>query len=980
MSEADVHFELYRHLQNAIEREPDRGAIVYKQARSEYSEHIDGRADIVVFDTDDNPVFVVEAKKPGKSTDKDLDPYSPAVIRQAFGYAGDLGAPYFCTYNGDRLVVFNAFVDNVPLLERPAKSYTVSDPSEFADTLLSEVARLTERTRKWDSLDDIFIERVHSLHEYMTPRVQGALITHLTDDGQFRTSFVEWTASQGIDYEDADKSEREEIHTNFAEQAAYLLINKIIFYKILENSPTYAEGIKPLAVRPGRVHQDLEECFRDIVSEVDFEAIYEHDEIYSEIPLEPVEGKIAEFIDELDERDLTRFDSDVIGRIYEGVIPYERRREMGEYYTPPTVCDLITRLTVEDASDTVLDPACGSGGFLVSAYDRLKNLLAQPAGSHDRILHQLSGVEINRFPAHLTAINLALQDLSSHTEEVNVEIDDFFNVKKNQRLRRTKAGSGGTAVSDEITEQIGDFDVIVANPPYIRQENIKKKSEVRDHLSSREIDAEYVSKRADIYAYFITHATEFVADDGQLGFITSDRWLDTKYGEDVQQFILENYVVRAIIKFDRQVFDDALVDSSVLILQREDDQEIREQNVAKFLRLKRELDIEEIASIVEQETEPDKMVSNEDYRLVTARQPALRLEKKWNTFFFAPPIYFDIDAGLNVVQLSEVAEVSYGTKTGANPFFFGHTEDMVELGLQSYVSPAFKATGQIDRIIATGDDAAEWSILDVHHLVTEAFDTEQTSFGQADADSVKKWLKNNGHEALLEYIASGEASGYHERPVLSKKDIWFDLGPLPRPRILSTMFTWRMHRVFWNEAKAATSDQFYYIRGGDGVDEEVLCGILNSRIVWLANELLGRRAGGEGMTRLQTKVYETKQWPIPDPRHLTDEQEERIRVAFRELTNRERELDEPTHEALEVERDALDRAVIDTLGINGDTEAILKELKHGVNAMLDMREEGAGQRTTVLIERPEKINDETGVIELPGVASTHEHSTLDSFS
>lgn len=185
MSEADIHFELYRHLQNAIEENPDRGGITYGTARPEYSEGISGRADIVVFDTNDDPVFVVEAKRPDNGGSRDIDPYASAVIRQAFRYAGDLGSPFFCTYNRDRLVIFDAFTEGVPLLERSTKSYTISDVEDFADTLLDEVARLRAGDARWDALDTAFIDRVNSLHEYISPRLQDSLTDHLEEDEDF---------------------------------------------------------------------------------------------------------------------------------------------------------------------------------------------------------------------------------------------------------------------------------------------------------------------------------------------------------------------------------------------------------------------------------------------------------------------------------------------------------------------------------------------------------------------------------------------------------------------------------------------------------------------------------------------------------------------------------------------------------------------------------------------------------------------------
>lgn len=976
MSEADIHFEFYRHLQNAIEENPDRGRITYGTARPEYSQGISGRADIVVFDNNDDPVFVVEAKRPDNGGSRDIDPYALAVIRQAFGYAGDLGSSFFCTYNRDQLVIFDAFTEGVPLLERSTKSYTISDVEEFADTLLDEVARLYAGNAKWDAIDTAFINRMNSLHDYVSPRLQESLTDHLEDNEGFSESFTEWTAAQGIEYEDMSASDQQEVRREFAEQAAYLLINKILFYKILENAPTYEDDVDPLAVSPLRIQEDLEDYFQHLVETVDFEAIYEHDPIYSEISLDPVDKKIREFIIELDERDLTQFDSDVIGRIYEGIIPPERRREMGEYYTPPAITDLITRLTVTDASNTVLDPACGSGGFLVSAYHRLRNQLPEPIGSHDRILSQLSGVEINRFPAHLTAINLAIQDLSSYTHEVDIEINDFFNVAQNQRFGRVVAGASGQEWEneDKLTEQMGGFDAVVANPPYIRQENIDDKDHVRDHLDSQEIDAEYISSRADIYAYFLTHGTEFLAEGGDLGFITSDRWLDTQYGEDIQQFILNNYEIRAIIKFDRQVFDDALVDSSVLVLRRQSDDDERDNNVAKFIRLKEEMDIEEIASIVEDDYEANQMMSTEEYRVVTRNQSALYHEPKWSVFFFAPPLYFELKAKPEIVELSEVADVSYGMKTGANPFFTGHTEEMVELGLEQYISPLLKATGQVNKIVFTKDDSDEWAVLDVHDLVEEALEASDEELGASKEEQVKDWLAENDHDTLLEYIHSGELDEYHKRSSLSSKDVWFDLGNITPPPMLHTQFTWREHRIVWNEAEAIATNQFHIIRSA-GVDSKLLCALLNSRLVWLTKELTSRRTGGQGMTRLQTMVYETKQLPVFNPEELGAESREEILDAFDDLLQREKELDDPQPGDKEEERDQLDRAVLSALGIEGS----LDELKQAVEGLVQSREMAAGQYTSVLVERMRRATERGESIELPGVEESRESTTLDDF-
>lgn len=983
MSEAEIHFRFHRYLQNAIEDDPDRGEITYGHAHPEYSKDIDGRADIVVFDSNDDPLLVIEAKRPGDGGSRDIDPWARSVIQQAFRYAGQLGAPFFATYNEERLVIFDAWTEGVPLPERYSKSFLISNVEDFAGTLLDVVADLRAGDERWDAVDTAFIDRVTSFHEYISPRLNDALTDHLEGDSGFYESFSDWVAAQGIDYDDMESGGQMAVREEFAEQAAYLLINKIIFYKILENSPTYEEDVDPLAVSPYRVQEDLQDFFKHIVESVDFEAVYEHDPVYSEIPLDPVADKVREFILELDERDLTQFDSDVIGHIYQGVIPVEKRREMGEYYTPPEITNLITRLTITDAGNRVLDPACGSGGFLVSAYHRIRDLLPEPAGSHERILSQLAGVEINRFPAHLTVINLAIQDLSEFTHEVNVEVSDFFDIKRYQRFGRERATAEGGESEEDLTDQVDKFDAVVANPPYIRQENIESKPKVRDHLSSHEIDAEYISKRSDIYVYFITHATEFLNDNGRLGYIISDRWLDTKYGSDLQTFLLNNYSINAIIQFDRQVFDDALIDSTVLYLTKEPSPEQRDATVTKFLRVKQELEIDDIANIVEQDEDPDKLISAPEYRLATRLQAELHEEDKWNLFFNAPPIYFEIDAA-TTTELDDLAELSYGAKTGANDFFCLQDDEPDDFGVREYTSPLLKASGQITQIAFVDEIAEEWRMLDVHELVEEAqadIDEavsagDETVYAATDneAERVKQWLRRNDHSVLADYIETGEARGFHERKSVQSRRYWFDLGDLDRPPIFIPEFTWRVFRAAWNVSEGVATNKFYNVDPGDEVDDEVLAGVLNSRVVWLMVELRGRWTGGQGLDRIDLMLYEARQLPVPDVRDASTEQADRIRDAFHALVERERELDDVTLEDVSEERRELDEAVLALI----DSEDRVDELEDAITQLIRARERSAGQHTEVLVGRLEETGQPT-TVELPGVAEARERTTLDDF-
>ena len=88
--------------------------------------------------------------------------------------------------------------------------------------------------------------------------------------------------------------------------------------------------------------------------------------------------------------------------------------------------------------DRVLDPGCGSGTFLIYAYRRLSELKLRrrsrrvPADVHEQILRQLWGIDVNEFPAHLTAVNLAMRNPLAESKEMNVFVADFFDVLPGQ--------------------------------------------------------------------------------------------------------------------------------------------------------------------------------------------------------------------------------------------------------------------------------------------------------------------------------------------------------------------------------------------------------------------------------------------------------------------------------------------------------------------------------------------------------------------
>ena len=741
-------------------------------------------------------------------------------------------------------------------------------------------------------------------HEHLAELLATTVAERAAGDERFRADLTAWASALGVD--DADTTDEETV-----ERVADLIAYRLLVDRL--HSSGSGDGSEETAESFGLGHSIRE-------SRDGGERVLEHDEIDAAIPLNAVDDRLDRFVDGTDR---VGIDPDVIGGLYERVLPEERRAERGTFYTPPTICDLLARVTIRDADDAVLDPACGAGSFLVAAIGRKQTLATDSTA--DASVGEVTGIDVSRFPTRLATIGLARQ-AGVDPAAVDVRVSDFF----------------------DVTPPVEGYDAVLGNPPYVRGRSLDLdyKDAVRKHLSA--VDAEWLTRKMDLYGYFLTHATAFLREGGRLGFVLSDRWLDTRYGTDLQRFVLEHYRIEAVLTFRTRTFSDALVGVTVVVLERERDPKRRAENVAKFVAVRNELSVDQIAALVERDAGAGRMVATDEYRLVATRQRRLRATGKWNAFFAAPPIYFDLPTS-ETVELGEMADLRTGLESGDNDFFYRRWDDIEALGLSEQFTPLLKASGQVEQIRFDGD--SEWGVFDVSALVEAALAADR-SFGASAVEHVKGWLAEHGHDAVLDYVEWGEDEGHDDGSRrCRRRNVWFCIDGVDsyRPPLAFPLFCWHHHRVVRNESGAVTDRQFHPIYPHDRVDERVLCGILNSRVTWLIREIESRHAGGQAMTRLQTVKYEAAEMAIPDPTALTRGERDRVVEALEALTDHESELvaggvtdPETRLQRTEAERDALDRAVLATLGMADR----LDELKRGIDTLVDARKAGAGDRTS----------------------------------
>jgi len=271
----------------------------------------------------------------------------------------------------------------------------------------------------------------------------------------------------------------------------------------------------------------------------------------------------------------------------------------------------------------------------------------------------------------------------------------------------------------EVFVEKGGFDIVIANPPYVRQEiindptgRIANKQEYKEKLG-KQIEEDWndpngdlvnIPKRSDLYVYFYLKGLKLLNLNGILCYISSNSWLDVGYGAKLQEILLRRTPTIAI--YDNQVkrsFKHADINTVIVILgtpKEKDWQDRLKENIVRFVMFKKPF--EEIISpdIFLKVEKVEKREENELFKVFPVKQidlwkngaelPKDQIElrpehyqyqgDKWGgKYLRAPEIYWKIlERGKNkLVRLGDIAEVRFGIKTGANKFFY--LEDVTDL-------------------------------------------------------------------------------------------------------------------------------------------------------------------------------------------------------------------------------------------------------------------------------------------------------------
>ncbi|MBD3405168.1 MAG: N-6 DNA methylase, partial [Candidatus Lokiarchaeota archaeon] len=428
------------------------------------------------------------------------------------------------------------------------------DGNRYPEGIFDHYKDLKNRIGK--SLDTKSISRVHkeiaatSALNYLNKIIFLKFIEDNDLDSYFRV-LREFDITKSM-------SEREKA---FAGISAAFLKKKLEIYDSEINEEVFREFVRELkekAIDTKTWYEITQAAFS--LAEVDFPKVYsksDYDYFYPENEI------VTNLIINLKKYDFSAISEYRVGELYQTFLrKCQQQQHLGAFYTPKSTVRYMVENVGIKSDYEIIDPACGSGHFLESCVEYLKNLLYDDKGYTEeeaisKSLSQVWGNDIDPFAVQLSAIRLFFKYSNMADMKIpNVFVFDSLGmvpVDKSETSGHLAKSPDITDFSEEmesglnqhhVTKTIGDFkvaefDVFIGNPPYGGKPTKIRRDAYKKMYRKEAQSYKYKLGSNDAYGFFLANAIRRVKNGGKICFILSDTFLSIISHEMLRRLILD---------------------------------------------------------------------------------------------------------------------------------------------------------------------------------------------------------------------------------------------------------------------------------------------------------------------------------------------------------------------------------------------------------------------------------------------------------
>ena len=461
--------------------------VFFEQPRTESErKKLDGkRPDYVLYSKDsDKPLIVIEAKKKGSRID--------AALEQGISYARALEAPLVFATDGVFCKAFHTVANRTPILNGEEVDEFIREALALRYLATYEVNTVSPKVQ-YDrkELIRIFDEANNML------RGEG-LRAGIERFGEFANILFLKLISE------SEQIRRESgIKTNFDIACSWDSIKNI-----------------PISTRIEYINKTVYEKLNNL---------YKTD-IFTPLQIRDT-SILKEIMDKLDPLMLTDVDSDVKGDAFEYFLKASTstKNDLGEYFTPRHIVKTMVRLVNPQIGETIYDPFCGTGGFLIESFRHIYNNMARTEANL-KILREKTvyGNEITN-TARITKMNMILAG------------DGHSNIKMMDSLANPVDGKS-TYFDEKGKEHHNGYDIVLANMPYSQK---TKYGNLYD-LPSNSGDS--------ICVQHCIKAVNSASENGRIALVVPEGFLFRKDLTKTREYLLENCQLQSVISLPQGVF------------------------------------------------------------------------------------------------------------------------------------------------------------------------------------------------------------------------------------------------------------------------------------------------------------------------------------------------------------------------------------------------------------------------------------------